>query len=192
MAALSNRLKAATIGFGITVTPVAIVATAHLTFMPQIVAAMEGVDSANRALAVSFLRRDWFTMHSIVATAVALYWVTAGICGKGEILRIKVANVILAFCIAAYLAITFYYIFVQWPDGLRILCPLLGVSDTDAPPFAFDTPSSCGAFAYAANQLILLGLLALIVPFIIGLVVRIVASRRANRKEDDAPPSMLD
>ena len=192
MAALSNRLKAATLGFGITVAPLAIVATAHLTFMPQIVAAMEGLDSSDRALAVSSLRRDWATMHSIVAMMFAIYWVIAAVCGRGQILRLNVANILLAFCVVAYLAITLYYILVPWPDGLRILCPLLGISDTDALPFAYDAQSSCGAFAYAAHQLILLGLLGLVVPLITSLVVRIVSSRCAYRLQDDPPPSMLE
>lgn len=82
--------------------------------------------------------------------------------------------------------------FVQWPDGLRVVCPLFGISDTDAPPFAFDAPSSCGSFAYAANQIIVLGLLGLIVPLVISLIVRIVSSRREYQLVDDAPPSLLE
>ncbi|MXO60799.1 hypothetical protein GRI89_14750 [Altererythrobacter salegens] len=192
MAALTIRLKAATLGFGITVAPLAIVATAHLTFMPQIVAAMEGLDSNDRALAVSFLRRDWFAQHGIVAILFAIYWVITAALGKEQILRAKAANSILAFCVAAYLTITLYFIFVQWPDGLTFVCPLLGISDADAPPFGFDVPSSCDAFVYAANQMILLGLVGLIAPLIISLVVRIVSSRRAYQLKDEAPPSLLE
>lgn len=192
MAALSNRLKAATLGFGITVAPLAIVATAHLTFMPQIVAAMEGLDSNDRAMAVSSLRSDWFAMHSVVATTFAIYWVITAVCGREQILRSRAANSILAFCATAYLAITLYFIFVQWPDGLEVVCPLLGISNTDAPPFGFDVPTSCGAFVYAANQMIVLGLVGLIVPLIISLIVRIVSSRRAYQLKDDAPPPLLE
>ncbi len=192
MAALTNRLKAATLGFSITVAPLAIVATAHLILMPQIVAAMAGLDNNDQALAVSYLRRDWFAMHSIVAIMFAIYWVITAAFGREQILRSNAANSILTFCVAAYLTITLYFIFVQWPDGLEIVCPLLGISDTDAPPYACDPRSSCGAFAYAANQVILLGLVGLIVPLIISLIVRIVSSRRVYQLKDDAPPPLLE
>ena len=192
MAALTNRLRAAIFGFGMTVAPLAFVATAHLTFMPQIVAALEGLDSSDRALALSSLRKEWFATHSIVVTIFAIYWLITAVFGRKQLLRSKAANIILAFCVAAYLTITLYFIFVPWPDGLRILCPLLGISDTDAPPFGFDAQSSCSAFAYAANQMIVLGLVGLIVPVIASLVVRLVSSRREYQPEDDAPSSLLE
>lgn len=192
MAALTNRLKAATLGLGTTVAPLAIVATAHLTFMPQIVAAMEGLDSNDRAQAVSYLRSDWFTMHSIVALIFATYWLITAVFGRKQILRHRAANSILVFCVAAYLTITAYFIFVQWHDGIKIVCPLLGISDTDANPFGFDVTSSCGAFVYAANQMILLGLVGLTVPLITSLIVRIASSRRAYQLEDDTPPPLLE
>lgn len=192
MAALSNRLKAATLGFATTVAPLAIAATAHLTFMPQIVAAMERLDSNERAQAVAYLRSDWFAMHSVVALMFAIYWLITAVCGRGQILRHRSANSILAFCVAAYLTITAYFIFVQWPDGLEIVCPLLGISNTDANPFGFDVKTSCGAFVYAATQIILLGLVGLIVPLILSLIVRIVSSRRAYQLKDDAPPPSLE
>lgn len=191
MAALINRLKAATLGFGITVAPLAIVAIAHLTFMPQIVVAIEGLGSSERAPAVASLRSDWFAMHSIVAIIFAIYWMITAVLGREQLLRSRAANRILAFCVVVYLTITLYFIFVQWPDGLRVICPLFGISDTDAPAFAFDALSSCDAFAYAANQMIVLGLLGLIVPLVISLIVRIVSSRRQDQLEDDAPPSLL-
>lgn len=109
MAALMNRLKAATLGFGITVAPLAIVATAHLTLMPQIVAAMEGLGSSERALAVSSLRSDWFATHSIVAIIFAIYWMITAVFGREQLLRSRAANRILAFCVVAYLTITLYF-----------------------------------------------------------------------------------
>lgn len=192
MAALTNRLKAATLGFGITVAPLAIVASAHIIFMPQIVATMEGLDSSDRALAVSSLRREWFAMHSIVVIIFAIYWIITAVFGKEKILRSKAANIILTFCVTAYLAITLYFNFVPWPDGLEIVCPLLGISDTDAPPFGFDVQSSCRAFVYAVNGMIVLGLVGLIVPLVISLIVRIVSSRRAYQRKDDAPLPLLE
>ncbi|NLR70189.1 hypothetical protein HGI47_04795 [Novosphingobium sp. ERN07] len=192
MAALSNRLKSATLGFGITVAPLAIVAAAHLTFMPQIVAAMEGIDNNDQALAVSSLRMEWLATHSIVAAIFVIYWFITALFGRDQILRSRFSNNTLAFCVAAYLIVTLYYIFFRWNDGLKILCPLLGISDTDAPPFACDPQSSCGAFAYAAHQMIFLGLLGLVVPLIISLAVRIISSHRAYQRSDDPPQPLLE
>lgn len=84
MSALRNRLKAATLGFCITVAPLAIVATAHLIFMPQVVAAMEILDSNERAQTVAYLRSDWFTMYSIVTLMFATYWLMAAVCVRGQ------------------------------------------------------------------------------------------------------------
>lgn len=180
MAAFTNRLKAAALGFGITVAPGVIVAVAQFIFLPQIVATMEGLDTNDRALAVSSLRTDWLVVHIIAAAIFGIYWLLTAVLGRGQILRLRAANVTLALCVVAYLTITLYYIFVPWPDGLKIVCPFLGISDTDAPRFGFDAPSSCGAFVYTAHQMIALGLLGLIVPFTISLIIRIVSSRRAT------------
>lgn len=192
MAALSNRLKSAIFGFGITVAPLAIVATAHLAFMPYIVAATEGLDGHDRALTVSRLRREWLAVHGIAAIMFFTYWATTALIGKEQITKSKVANGILAFCVITYFLITLYFIFFRWTEGLRILCPFLGISDTDAPPFVFDAQSSCGAFASAAHLIILLGLPGLVVPLVISLVVRIVSSRRAYQQSDNVPPPLLE
>lgn len=179
MTALTNRLKAATLGFGVTVAPLAVVVAAQLIFMPQIVAAMAGIDRNDRALAVSSLRTEWVTMHSIVAAAFALYWLLTALIGKGQLLKIRVANIILGFCIFCYLSITLIYVFVDLPEGLKVVCPLFGISDTDAPRFACDPQSSCDAAVYPVHLLIALAPLGLIVPLTISLIVRIVSSRRA-------------
>ena len=181
-------IKAAALGFGITVVPLVIVATVHLILMPQIVAAMEGLDGNERASAIWSLRRDWFATHSIVVIMLAIYWVTAAAYGGDKILQIRIANRLLAFCVIVYLTICFYYIFASPPDGLSIFCSLFGIPNTDAPAFGFDVPSTCEAFIYAANQMIVLVLMGLIVPLFISLIVRIISSRRENQPQDDAPP----
>lgn len=177
---LIHQLKAATLGFGVTVTPIVIVAATQNIFMPQIVTVLQGVDSNDQAWVVSSLRREWLGVHTTAATIIAVYWLLTVVLGRGQLLRLKAANLTLAFCIVAYLTMTFYYIFVQWPDGLKVVCPFLGISDTDAPRFVFDAQSSCGAFAYAVHQSIVLGTLGLIVPLTISLIIRIVSSRRTK------------
>jgi hypothetical protein len=180
MAALANRFKAAAMGFGITVAPLCIIAVAQLTFMPQIVGAFEGLDSNEHALAVSVLRRDWLTLHAAAATLVAIYWLLTAVLGRGELLRLKAANVTLSLFVFAVMALTLYGSFGQWPDALQGVCPFLGISDTDTPPYGMDTPSSCGAFVYAAHQIIALGILGLPMLLATSVTVRIVSSRRAR------------
>ena len=192
MAALSNRLKSAIFGFGITVAPLAIVATAPLAFIPYFVASTEGINGHDRALTVSRLRTEWFALHGIVTIIFAAYWVMTALGGKEQITKSKAANVILAFCVTTYLLITLYFISFRWTEGLKILCPVLGISDTDAPPFVFDAQSSCGAFASATHLIILLGLPGLVVPLVISLVVRIVSSRRAYQQSDNTPSPLLE
>lgn len=190
MAALANRIKAATMGFGITVVPLAIFATGQLIFMPKIVAAMEGLGKRDQALVVSSWRSDYSATHSIVMTIFAIYWVMTAVFGREELLKSRAANGILAFCVAAYIRITAYFTFVQWHDGLEILCPLLGISNTDGNPFGFDVKTPCGAFVYAADQTLLLGLVGLILPLIVSLIVRIVSSRRAYPLMHEARPPL--
>jgi hypothetical protein len=179
--ALANRLKAATVGFCITAALLCIIAVAQLTLLPQIVGAIEGFDNKEKALVVSALRRDWLTLHVIAVILVAIYWSLAAMLGRGQILQLRAANVTLALFILGVLALTLYSSFVQWPDELNGLCPLLGISDTDAPRFAFDAPSSCGAFIYAAHQIILLALLGIpIILLATSVIIRIASSRRAR------------
>ncbi|WP_109806478.1 hypothetical protein [Sphingosinithalassobacter portus] len=188
MAALKNRLKAAALGFGITVAPLAIVAIAQFIFMPQIVAAGEGLDSNDKALALSYQQMLWFTAHTIVAILFAIYWFLVALLGKGQILRCRAANRILNFCVVAYLTITLYSILL-WTDGEGAVCSFLGISDTDALPYVLDAMSSCDSFFFDITQFLGFGLLGLIVPFIISLIVRIVSSRRVYKLQNDAPLS---
>ncbi len=191
MTALTHRLKAATLGFCVTVAPLTIVALAQFVLMPTTVAASEKLDSNEQALAVASLRMAWLALHSTVAAIIAVYWVLAAFFGRGELLKMRAANATLGLCVVAYLAIILYYIFVPWPDGLKTVCPILDIPDSDAPRFGFDTPSSCEAFVYAANGTIAAALLGLIVPLTVSLIIRIYASRRATSELDEAAsPSM--
>lgn len=176
----TNQLKAATVGFAITVAPLAIVALAQNIVMPQVVAVAQEVVSDDRARIVAWLRSEWLRMHTIVATIIAMYWLLTALFGRGQLLRAKAANLSLALCVFTYLTITIFFSFFQRPDDLRVVCLFLSISDTDAPSFAFDGRSSCGDFIRAAHQLLMLGMLGLVVPLTISLIVRIVSSRRAG------------
>lgn len=104
-AALANRLKAATVGFCTTIAPLGIIAVAQLTFMPQIVGTFEGLDSNGQVSTVSYLRGEWFTFHAAVAILVAIYWLLTAIFGRGQLLRLRAANVTLALFVFAIMAL---------------------------------------------------------------------------------------
>ena len=149
--------------------------------MPQIVGSFAGLDSNEQAWAVSSLREDWLTFHAAVAISVAIYWLLMVMLGRGRLLRFRSSNVTLAVFVAAVMALVLYASIGPWGEGLKGVCPLIGISDADAPPFGFDTPSSCEAFIYGAHQVIGLGLLGLpILLLTISLIARIVSSRSAR------------
>lgn len=181
MRALGHRLKAAAIGFGATVPPLLIVAVVQLTFLPQIVGKIEGFDSKEQAWLISSMRYDWIMLYSSAVILVIFYWLLAAVLGNEKLLQSRSANLTLAFFVLGFLVLTLYYDFFQSPVELKGLCPLLGISDTDAPPFGFDVPSSCGVFAAAAHPIIVLGLLGLSMMFLAAsAVIRIASSRRAR------------
>ena len=173
----TSRLKAVAVGFGVTVAPLGMIAVTQFAFMPQIVGTFEGLDRNAQALAVSSLRRDWLTFHAVAAILVASYWLLSTALGRGELLRLRAANISLASFVFAYVVITLYSCFSPWGEVFTRLCPYLGISDTNS-PFGFDTLSSCGAFAYAAHRIIVLGTLGLPLLLATSLIVRIVSSRR--------------
>jgi hypothetical protein len=176
----ANRLKAAAIGFGITIAPVGVLAAAQFAFLPQMAGAIEGLDSNEQAWAVSVLRRDWLAFHAAAAALVAIYWLLTAALGRGQLLQLRAANVTLALFVFALVTLAAYGSFIQWPGQIKGVCPFLGISDTDA-PFGFDAQSSCDTFSYAAHPIIVLALLGLsVVLLAASVILRIVSSRRAR------------
>jgi hypothetical protein len=190
MTALAGRLKAATVGFGITVAPLAFIAMAHFAFVPQIVGAREGsVSSGEHAARISELRMAWFAFHALAVTLVAIYWLLTAVLGRGQLLRFRAANVTLGLFVLVIMAAAPFYAFVPWPDDLKGICPFLDISDEYTNPYALDAQSSCDSFVYAARTITVLGLIGLPVPLLIAsVIVRIVSSRRASRLTNNASP----
>jgi hypothetical protein len=175
-----NRLKAAAVGFGITVAPVGAVAVTQFAFLPQIVGAIEGLDISEQMWAVSVLRRDWLTFHAAAAALIAVYWLLTAVLGKGQLLQSRAANVTLALFVFAIVILTIYGSFVQWPEQIKGACPFLGISDTDA-PFGFDAQSSCDTFSYGAHMTIVLALFGMsVVLLATSAILRIASSRLAR------------
>jgi len=185
MAALANRLKAATVGFGITVAPLAIVALVQFALMPQIVGSYEGLTHSEQAEAISATRRDWLIVHAIAATLFAIYWLLTAVFGKGQLLRLRAANKTLALSVLAFLALSPYYAFFPRPDDLKGVlmgvCPVIGISDEHTNPYACDPQTNCDLFFGAAHTIIIFGLMGLsVVLLVASVIVRIVSSRCAS------------
>ena len=177
---LASRLKAATIGFGTTVAPLAVIAAIQFAIVPQIGGADESLGSGERAEYIANLRREWFIFHAVAATLVGIYWLLTAVLGRGQLLRFRVANVSLALFVLLIIASTPFFALIPWPDNLRGLCPFLGISEEYWNPYAFDDRSSCGLFVDRVHGIMLLALIGLPIPLLVtSLIVRIVGSRRA-------------
>jgi hypothetical protein len=187
--ALASRLKAATLGFGITVAPLAIVALVQFALMPQIVGSYERLTPSEQAEAISFLRRDWLIVHAVAAALFAIYWLLTALFGKGQLLRLRAANKTLALSLLALFALSPFAAFFPRPDDLKGalggVCPFLGISDEYTNPYAFDAQTNCDAFFHGAHTITGLGLMGLsVVLLVVSVIVRIVSSRLARSADE--------
>lgn len=181
MSALTNRLRAATVGLGITVAPLVIIATVQFILMPHTLPTLEGLSSNQRDLAVAYQRMQWSFLYIVAATLFFIYWLLAAMLGTGQLLRLRAANVTLALCLFALMVLALYGSFVQWPDNIKDICRLLNISDVDAPLYACDAQSSCDHFVFTTHMSIIFWLVGLsIILLATSLIVRIVSSRHAS------------
>lgn len=189
MIALADRLKVATVGFGITVAPLAFIAMAQFAVIPRIVGARESSASSEHAATISELRMEWLSFHAFAVTLVAIYWLLTAVFGRGQLLRFRAANVTLGLFVLVIMAAAPFYAFIPWPDDLKGICPFFGISDEYTNPYAIHAQSSCDSFVSAAHMITLLGLIGLPVPLLVAsVIVRIVSSRRASRLTNNASP----
>lgn len=176
-----NRFKRAVLGMGLTLVPVAALAYAQFLLAPHTVAVAGGMDPQVDAWAVSAVRSSLAQGYTVIATIIFAYWLLTGTFGKGQFLKIKSANVVLAL---SGLALGFAMAIastVPMPARLfKVACPVLGLPDTMAAlpsgTFGFDGQTSCEAFAQGAVPIVLLGLPLIL--FVTSAILRIVLSRR--------------
>lgn len=175
-----GRLMEVAVGLAITVAPLAALAAVQLALVPHSISTIEGLSNHERAWSVSLLRRDWLAFYSVATAIVAVHWVTAAALAKKPFVRLRKANLTLALFIFAIAAFSAYGAFMDWPERMKGLCPLLGISDNYASGFGFDMESSCDTFAQNTHMIISLGLLGLTLMLIIASTIfRIGSSRRA-------------
>lgn len=176
-----DRLKRAALGMGITLAPVAALACAQFLLAPRTVAVVGGMDPQVDVWAVSAVRCSLVQGYTVIATTISAYWLLTGTFSRGQFLKVRSANGVLAL---SGLALGFAMAIastVPMPARLfKVVCPVLGLPDTiPALPtgtFGFDGQSSCEAFAQGAVPTVLLGLPMILLTT--SAILRIVLSRR--------------
>lgn len=159
----------------------AALAYAQFLLAPHTVAVVGGMDPHFDAWAVSAMRSLLAWGYTVIATIIVAYWLRTFTFGRGQFLKVKSANVVLAlsglaFGIAMAIAST-----VPMPARLfKVACPVLNLPDTmpalPSGTFGFDGQTSCEAFAQGAVPVVLLGLPLILLAT--NAILRITVSRR--------------
>lgn len=170
LVALVSRLKAAAIGFGITVAPLAVAALIQYALVYALVPGS-------------------LILHAIATTLFAIYWLLTALLGKGQLLRLRAANKILTLSVLAFLALslhgTFFPTLEDYGGGFKDICPIIGISDEAPPRYTLDGQTNCEAFAYSAHTIAIFGLMgSSFLLLVISLIVRIVSSRRESWSDE--------
>ena len=171
-----RRFKQAIIGSLITLIPLLLVAALHLSFLPNILIETYGLDPKEARWAVSVFWHDYAASHAYPLSLVILHWVLSAAIGRGDFLKVRSANLLLAFSIISYALAVLLASLAPPPYGT--VCSILGISQTDW-PFGFDTQSSCESYSWIAA-----GSLAVVLPALLiaaSAALRIFISRRRWR-----------
>ncbi|MBB3033135.1 hypothetical protein [Alteriqipengyuania lutimaris] len=174
-----RRLRQAIIGCSVTLLPLLLVAGLHLSFLPKILVATYGLDREQARWAVSEFWHEYAASHAFPLSLVILHWVLSAAMGRGDLLKVRSANLTLALSIISF-AFAVLLASVA-PPPFNEVCAILGISQTDW-PFGFDTQSSCERYSLLAA-----GSLAVVLPPVliaVSAVLRILISRRRWRIEN--------
>lgn len=178
-----HRFKGAAFGLGITLVPIAALACVHFLLAPYTAATVYDLDPTTAARAASSLRHGIVRAYTVIALIIAAYWLLAAALGRGQVLRIRSANIVLALSVLAFAATIIIVSTVPRPERFfEGACPLLGLPDelpnlSWGDQFAFvDGPSPCENFASSAGIVVFLGLPLIL--FATSAILRIVGSRR--------------
>ena len=179
---LARRGKCAAAGLAITLVPVAALACAQFFSAPHTVIAL-GMNPKIDTWAVASLRSALIEGYSVVALIVSSYWLLTAVFGRGQLLKIKSANIALVLSGLTFaLAMTIASIVPTLGTFFKHACPLLGLPDTMPPlpagEYRFDGQTSCEVFATGAAPIVLLG-----VPLVLlasSAILRIAVSRRRS------------
>lgn len=177
---ISLRLKSAAIGFGVTLATIAILAGAQFLLAPHTVAVVGRMDPEIDAWAVSQLRWQLTEFYTTVIAMMTIYWLLGTLAGRGQLLRVRSANVTLALSGAIFALAMAVATFIQVPEAFKGACPVLGISDTFSPlpegVFGFDRQTPCEISLRRAVPSLLFGLP--IILLIASAFLRIFGSRK--------------
>jgi hypothetical protein len=176
-----QRFKGAALGLGITLLPIAALACGHFLLAPYTAATVYDLDPTTEARAASSLRHGIVRAYIVIALIMAAYWMLAAALGRGQVLRIRSANIVLALSILTFAFTVVVLSTVQRPERFfEGACPLLGLSKE---PFTLngtfyfiDGPPPCENFASSAGTVVFLGMPLIL--FATSAILRIVGSRR--------------
>jgi hypothetical protein len=174
------RLQSAAVGFGITLVPIAALASAQFLLIPHTVTIVYQMDTELDAWAVSQLRRNVTAFYATAIGMMAIYWLLCAVAGSSQLLRIRSANVALVISGLIFGLAVAVATFARVPEAFRWTCPVFGVSDTFPPlpegVISFDRQTPCEVFLGNAVPSVLLGLP--VVLLFASAVLRIVGSRK--------------
>lgn len=130
---LPQRFRSAALGFGITMVPLLVIACLQFLLVPNTVA-LVSTDPEYVAWAVPSLRRTLVYIHAFLALTIAAYWLLVATLGRGQFLRIRSANIVLALSGLPFALFMFDWSGAGMPSHelLRGLCPALGLYDGGA------------------------------------------------------------
>lgn len=177
------RFQSVVLGTGITLGPVAALAVGQFLLAPLIVTAFAAADPKDHVWVVSTFRRQLGEFYFIVASAVVACWLITAALGRGQLLKIRSANVALAlsgFAFASSMAIASS---VPTQSLFKVACPSLGLTDTlptlPLGIFQFDGETACEAFAAKAERIMHFVLQSLALTLLAtSAILRIFVSRR--------------
>lgn len=174
------RSRSAAFGFGVTLAAIAALAGAQFLLAPHTVAVVGRMDPAVDAWAVSQWRWQLAEFYATIVAIMATYWLLCTVAGKGQLLRVKSANVTLGSSGLIFALAVAVASFVQLPEAFKGTCRVLGVSDTFPPlpkgVFGFDRQTPCEIFLRQAVPSLLFGLP--IILLLASAVLRIVGSHK--------------
>lgn len=142
-----DRLRQTSLGPAVTLFPALLLAALHFSFAPQIVARGSEMTLEEKAGFASLYRSSLLETFAYPLSLIALYWLLTAIFAKGDLLRVRPANITLGLAIISISIVGILPFFLSpEPPALAKVCSVLGISQTDWPP-GFDTQSSCDRFS---------------------------------------------
>jgi hypothetical protein len=171
------RFRSALRGLGWTLSFPLLIAALQLAFAGKIAETwMPGIDLNAEPFAVPAVRKALAEVYFFIGIVLLLHWTLAAILGRGDVWRVKTANLFLILAGIGFSIWMAAVSFVTQPQRLfEPLCPLLNIDQTE-PTFGFDGYSDCQIFTPTIGYL-----LFILMPgalLLSSTLLRVLVSRR--------------